>query len=77
MNIIELKNSIDAVIDEYRRIGYSDKQIKAIKVVIPNEKTSYGRTSVTEVKSAHEGIDFDCWQFFIYPAVPMKEEVEK
>ena len=48
-----------------------------IEVCIPNGKPSYGGTSVTKVKSAYKGIDWDGGKFIIYPEKIMIEKQMK
>jgi hypothetical protein len=67
MTLLELKQRVDMVLS---RSGNED-----LEVCIPNNKHSYGSLSVTKVKSAHQGIDWDKGSFFINPVEKMVNEV--
>lgn len=59
MTLKELKEKVDAVL---RHEGNED-----LEVCIPNNKPSMGGISVTKVKNAHAGIDWNRSKFIIYP----------
>jgi len=66
MNLKELKEAID-------NVYASNNNPEKIEVCIPNNQSSYGGTSVTSVRSAHKGIDWDRSKFFIHPSIEMIE----
>ena len=61
--------SLKEVVDRY----LEDSRGRELTVCIPNNKGGMGGTSVTNVVSAHRGIDWDSGKFFIYPEVKMIE----
>ena len=69
MKLSELKARIDYIAETFT--GWED-----IEVGIPNHKGGMGGTSVTKVKGAKHGIDWDRGVFVIYPSVDMVERSE-
>jgi hypothetical protein len=67
MTLEELKQKIDHYYEMSDR--YHD-----LEVCIPNNKNGYGGTSVTMIKNAHRGVDWDSGKFFIIPETPMIEK---
>lgn len=67
MTLKELKERVDFAIQNAR---YPDQ----IEVCIPNNKPSMGGMSVTGVKSAGKGIDWDKSKFIIWPETEMIEK---
>jgi len=67
MTLLELKERVDSIIS--RRGG-------DLEVCIPNHKGGMGGISVTNVKGAHNGIDWDSNKFIIYPEKEMVEMPE-
>lgn len=67
MTLLELKN----IIDETIRV--SPTPASKIIVGIPNNKRGVGGTSVTNVKLAYRGIDWDRSLFIIAPEEYMQE----
>lgn len=67
MTLKELKQGVDA----YYEMGdkYHD-----LEVCISNGKSCWGGTSVTKVKNANRGIDWDSRKFILQPEVPMIEK---
>lgn len=56
------------------RVSRLDERFDDLEVCIPNNKGGYGGLSVTKVKGAHRGIDWDNGKFFIWPEVEMIEK---
>lgn len=69
MKLKELKDAID-------RVYASNNNPDNIEVCIPNNKSGFGGTSVTSVRDAHKGIDWDKGKFIIYPSVSMTEKIK-
>ena len=67
MTLRELKQRVDFILEQ--RDQYGD-----IEVCIPNGKNTMGGTSVTPVKIAYRGIDWDSSKFIIVPETPMVEQ---
>lgn len=67
MTLKELKERIDWYLEHNIRNG-------ELEVCIPNQKGGMGGTSVTYVKTANKGIDWDKNKFFIFPEVDMIEQ---
>lgn len=70
MNLQELKDEIDAI-----ELNSAIK-LEHITVCIPNNKGGFGGTSVTGVKMAGKGIDWDNDKFIIFPETKMNEMVK-
>ena len=68
MKLIELKELVDKTL-EMGQGRYDD-----LRVCILNNKPSVGPRSVTDVKNAHQGIDWEHSMFIIYPEKCMIEE---
>ena len=68
MKLSELKARIDYIAETFA--GWED-----IEVGIPNNKGGMGGTSVTKVRGARHGIDWDRGVFVIYPSVDMVEKI--
>lgn len=66
MTLKELKQRVDTYYEMNER--YHD-----LEVCIPNNKGGLGGTSVTKVKYANKGIDWDSGKFILSPEVPMIE----
>lgn len=71
MNLQELKDEIDVIALR------SDIKLEHIKVCIPNNKGGIGGTSVTGVKMACAGFDWDNGKFIIFPETAMIERPKK
>ena len=67
MTLKELKQRVDTYYKMNER--YHD-----LEVCIPNNKGGLGGTSVTKVKYANRGIDWDNGKFILSPEVPMIEK---
>lgn len=67
MTLKELKQRVDLYYEMNER--YHD-----LEVCIPNNKGGMGGASVTKVKNANKGIDWDKGKFILYPEVPMIEK---
>lgn len=68
MTLAELKERIDWL------ALHSSARLEDIEVCIPNHKGGQGGTSVTRVKSANKGTDWDKGKFMIFPEVDMIEK---
>lgn len=66
MILKELKEKID-------RYYEMNEMYHDLEVCIPNHKRGMGGTSVTKVKYANKGIDWDSGKFIITPEVEMVE----
>jgi hypothetical protein len=69
MTLRELKQRVDFACENAR-------DLDDIIVCIPNNKPSMGPISVTEVKSAGKGIDWDKSKFIIWPEAEMIEKTK-
>lgn len=69
MTLLELKRRVDLVLE---RSGS-----ETLEVCIPNNKAVMGGTSVTKVRSANRGIDWDNSKFIIWPEKEMIEQPVK
>ena len=58
------------------RIANIDERYDDLEVCIPNNKGGMGGMSVTYVKGANRGIDWDGGKFIIWPEVEMKERTK-
>ena len=64
MTLRELKERVDWAVENSRR---------DLEVCIPNGKVGMGGTSVTSVRQAAQGIDWDGGRFIIYPETKLIE----
>ena len=64
MTIRELKERVDWAVENSKR---------DLEVCIPNGKVGMGGTSVTSVRQAAQGIDWDGGRFIIYPETKLIE----
>lgn len=55
------------------RLSHLDGRYDDLEVCIPNNKGGMGGLSVTKVKGANRGIDWDSGKFFIWPETQMVE----
>lgn len=66
MTLKELKQKVDVYYN-------MDERYHELEVCIPNHKGGMGGTSVTKVKYANKGIDWDSGKFIITPEIQMVE----
>lgn len=66
MTLERLKQIVDFAIEQ-------KEQNKDLIVCIPNNKPSMGQISVTHIKNAHRGIDWDKDKFLLFPEKQMVE----
>lgn len=58
------------------RLSHLDDRYDDLEVCIPNNKGGMGGLSVTKVKGANRGIDWDSGKFIIWPETEMVESAD-